>query len=163
MGLSGQNRRVHHLMLGHGSDAEVRQSWQRRYAESGQSTPEDGDWFPELRRKLQRYGEGEHVDFSDVHLALPKLTAFQEAVISATRAVGYGQTVSYGELADLAGYPRAARAVGTVMSSNPVPILVPCHRVVGSGGKLGGYSAPQGVSMKQDLLAMEAEGVRMRV
>ena len=95
-----------------------------------------------------------------MQLAFPKLTAFQESVVLAIRAVGYGQTVSYGELAELAGYPRAARAVGTVMSTNPFPILIPCHRVVASGGKLGGYSAPQGLSLKESLLAMEAEGVR---
>lgn len=160
MGLAGSGNRVHRLTLGHGSDREVRDALVGGQDPDRQPPREDAEWQLKLRRRLQQYGQGEYVDFSDVHVVFPKLTAFQEAVIFATRAIGYGQTVSYGELAELAGYPRAARAVGSVMSSNPLPILIPCHRVVGSGGKLGGYSAPQGIPLKQSLLAMEAEGVR---
>jgi len=62
---------------------------------------------------------------------------------------------TYGELADLAGYPGAARAVGSVMSSNRYPIIIPCHRVVGSAGSLGGFSAPQGISLKERMLTLE--------
>jgi O-6-methylguanine DNA methyltransferase len=160
MGISGTAHRVQRLRFGHHSDEEVRDALLDHQSHNGETFPKNSDWFPDLRRRLQRYGQGEYVDFADVELLLPKLTAFQEAVMYAVRAVGYGHTVSYAELAELAGYPRAARAVGTVMSSNPLPILVPCHRVVGSGGKLGGYSAPQGLSLKQDLLAMEAETVQ---
>jgi methylated-DNA-[protein]-cysteine S-methyltransferase len=64
--------------------------------------------------------------------------------------------MSYGELAAKAGYPRAARAVGSVMSSNRFPIVIPCHRVVAAGEKPGGYTSPQGVGMKLRLLALEA-------
>lgn len=160
MGLTGNGNHVYRLTVGHSSDSEVREFICQQQATDHTPPPADADWFPNLRRRLQKYGQGEYVDFSDVQVAFSKLTAFQESVISATRAIEYGQTVSYGELAELAGYPRAARAVGTVMSSNPFPILIPCHRVVASGGKLGGYSAPQGISLKENLLAMEAEAVR---
>lgn len=68
--------------------------------------------------------------------------------------VPFGETVSYGELAEMAGRPGAARAVGNVMSRNPVPIVVPCHRVVAAGGRIGGYG-PSGVSTKRFLLALE--------
>jgi methylated-DNA-[protein]-cysteine S-methyltransferase len=70
------------------------------------------------------------------------------------RDVGFGETVSYGELAEMAGRPGAARAVGNAMSRNPVPIVVPCHRVVASGGRIGGYG-PSGVRTKRFLLALE--------
>lgn len=70
------------------------------------------------------------------------------------RDVGFGETVSYGELAEMAGRPGAARAVGNAMSRNPVPIVVPCHRVVASGERIGGYG-PSGVRTKRFLLALE--------
>ena len=70
------------------------------------------------------------------------------------RDVGWGETVSYGELAEMAGRPLAARAVGNALSRNPVPIVVPCHRVVAAGGRIGGYG-PSGVATKQFLLALE--------
>jgi methylated-DNA-[protein]-cysteine S-methyltransferase len=75
------------------------------------------------------------------------------------RDVPYGETVSYGELAEMAGKPGAARAVGNAMSRNPVPIVVPCHRVVAAGGRIGGYG-PSGVGTKRFLLALE--GVQLR-
>jgi methylated-DNA-[protein]-cysteine S-methyltransferase len=76
------------------------------------------------------------------------------------RDVDFGETVSYGELAEMAGRPGAARAVGNAMSRNPVPIVVPCHRVVASGGRVGGYGS-SGVETKRFLLALE--GVELRV
>jgi methylated-DNA-[protein]-cysteine S-methyltransferase len=74
------------------------------------------------------------------------------------REVPFGETVSYGELAEMAGIPGAARAVGNAMSRNPVPIVVPCHRVVAAAGRIGGYG-PSGVGTKRFLLALE--GVRL--
>jgi methylated-DNA-[protein]-cysteine S-methyltransferase len=70
------------------------------------------------------------------------------------RQVPYGETVSYGELAEMAGRPGAARAVGNAMSRNPLPIVVPCHRVVAAGGRIGGYG-PSGIPTKRFLLALE--------
>ena len=85
------------------------------------------------------------------------MTPFQLCVANATRRIPYGTTVSYGQLASLAGYPRAARAVGTVMSQNRFPILIPCHRVLASGGKLGGYTSVAGVDFKSRLLGLESQ------
>ena len=76
-------------------------------------------------------------------------------MIEACQRIPRGETLSYGELAAKVGNPGAARAVGTVMSSNPLPLVIPCHRVLGAGGCLGGYSARQGVAMKRRLLEME--------
>lgn len=92
--------------------------------------------------------EGVEVDLSSVS------NEFQRRVLSTLRKrVGPGKTISYGELAELVGHPGAARAVGTAMARNPVPIVVPCHRVLASNGKLGGYGG--GLDMKQTLLRLE--------
>ncbi|MEX1224432.1 MAG: MGMT family protein, partial [Pirellulales bacterium] len=74
----------------------------------------------------------------------------------ACRRIPIGQTMSYAELAAVAGSPGAARAVGNIMAGNRVPIIVPCHRVVGSGGSLGGYSSSGGLRTKRRLLSLEA-------
>ena len=106
-------------------------------------------------RRLQRFSEGARMDFSGVQLDLSHLTSFQERVIQRCRAIPYGVTLNYGELARQAGSPRAARAVGNVMATNRFPLVVPCHRVVGANGALGGYSAPNGLAVKVRLLRNE--------
>jgi methylated-DNA-[protein]-cysteine S-methyltransferase len=93
-------------------------------------------------------------DFSDIEIDESDLTPFQKKVTDACRQLGFGATASYGELAERVGHPGAARAVGSVMSRNRFPIIVPCHRVLSSGG-LGGYSSPRGLSTKQELLEIE--------
>jgi methylated-DNA-[protein]-cysteine S-methyltransferase len=86
--------------------------------------------------------------------ALPTdATPFARAVWQATAAIPYGETRTYGELARAAGSPGAARAVGGAMAKNPLPLVIPCHRVVGAGGRIGGFSP--GVSLKRCLLAHE--------
>ncbi len=164
-GLWGSAAGVEGLSIGHIGQREVRAAVQ--VAISGGTPdgnvdvtddvlPEEADWNPQLRGMVQDYCQGHPVDFSEVDVRQPPQTPFQRAVIAATRQLGWGETVSYGELAARAGYPRAARAVGTVMSSNRFPLIIPCHRVVAASGRLGGYSAPQGVELKVHLLAMEA-------
>ena len=114
------------------------------------------DWSRDLREELTRFADGEPISFDHVELAWPKpLTRFRKRVISETRRISWGNTLTYGEVAKRAGSPGAARAVGTAMSSNRFPFVVPCHRVVGSGGGLGGFTAPGGVGLKERLLMME--------
>jgi len=112
-------------------------------------------WNPELVKRLQAYAEGARDAFLDVKLDLGPQTEFQRRVVARCRAIGYGKVMTYGELALAAGSPRAARAVGSVMRTNRVPLIVPCHRVVASGGGMGGYSAGEGVRMKLRLLELE--------
>ncbi len=100
--------------------------------------------------------EGEPDDFREVPVDLSHLTPFAQRVIKACRRVAWGQTASYGKLAQAAGSPGAARAVGQVMSTNRTPLVVPCHRIIASDGRLGGFSAPQGLTMKRRLLALES-------
>jgi methylated-DNA-[protein]-cysteine S-methyltransferase len=93
----------------------------------------------------------------DLPIDLAGLSPFTIRVLTTLQGIPFGATVSYGELALLAGHPGAARAVGGVMAANPFPLVVPCHRVLASGGKLGGYSGGEGVATKKWLLAFEQE------
>ena len=107
----------------------------------------------ELAGRFHRYFAGERVSFDDVALELNGATAFQRAVTRALRAVPYGETVTYGELAALAGYPNAQRAVGTFCARNRFGLVVPCHRVVASDG-VGPYGS-LGSDYKRRLLDLE--------
>ncbi|MET3614662.1 methylated-DNA-[protein]-cysteine S-methyltransferase [Rhizobium aquaticum] len=109
----------------------------------------------ETAERLSDYAAGEAVDFSDIILDFDGVAAFEATVYHALRRVGRGETVTYGELAMLAGSPGAAQAVGTAMARNPWPVVVPCHRVLAAGNKPGGFSAPGGLVTKAKLLAME--------
>ncbi|HEX4723045.1 MAG TPA: methylated-DNA--[protein]-cysteine S-methyltransferase [Pseudonocardiaceae bacterium] len=98
---------------------------------------------------------GASTDLSRVELDLTDVPAFEQRVYAAARAIPPGEFVTYGELADRLGEPGAARAVGRALGRNPVPIIVPCHRVLAAGGRTGGFSAPGGVSTKMRMLAIE--------
>jgi methylated-DNA-[protein]-cysteine S-methyltransferase len=119
---------------------------------------EEGVW-PELQEAIRKYFEGRRVAFR-VRLDLGDRSAFFALVYRACRKVGYGQVISYGQLARAVGRPGAGRAVGAAMRRNPVPLVVPCHRVIGADGGLAGFSAWGGVAMKRRML--ELEGVVLR-
>ncbi|MDI6874603.1 methylated-DNA--[protein]-cysteine S-methyltransferase [Candidatus Solincola sp.] len=108
-----------------------------------------------LKRALLDCLEGKEVDreVAEGLLALPGLTEFQRRVYRAVISIPRGSTLSYRQVAERVGSPRAARAVGNVMRRNPFPVIIPCHRVVRSDGSPGGYSGPRG--MKERLLRME--------
>ena len=106
-----------------------------------------------LTERLARFFAGERDDFLDVEIDLDEATPFQRAVAEALRRVPYGEVVTYGELAALAGYPGAARAVGSFCAHNRFAIVVPCHRVVAAGG-IGPYGS-LGTDYKRRLLALE--------
>ena len=122
----------------------------RRVADRARRAPIDGV-LGATRRQLDDYFAGRSRSF-----ALPVRldgTAFQRAVWNALRETGYGETTTYGELAARIGRPRAARAVGQALARNPVPIVVPCHRVVGRQGALTGFGG--GIERKRLLLELE--------
>lgn len=108
-----------------------------------------------LAKRLKRMADGQPQDFGDVQLDLTGMTPFQRATIAACREISWGETATYGELAAKVGAPGAARAVGQCMAGNRFPLIVPCHRVLGAGGRLGGFSAPRGVDLKRQLLRLE--------
>ncbi len=109
-------------------------------------------------RQIQEYLDGKRTEF-DLDLDL-RGTAFQLEVWSALRDIPYGETRSYAEQAKVVGRPRAVRAVGTANGANPLSLVVPCHRVIATGGKLGGYGG--GLDLKARLLAMEQTGPSQR-
>jgi methylated-DNA-[protein]-cysteine S-methyltransferase len=110
----------------------------------------------ELAERIRAYFDGERVEFGDVQLDLSWMTPFQRSVADTLRAVPYGETVTYGELAALAGHPNAQRAAGTFCAANRFGLVVPCHRVVAADG-LGSYGS-LGVEYKRRLLVLEGNG-----
>lgn len=113
---------------------------------------ESAEAFGDLPQRLLRYLGGERVTFDD-NIDLSALTDFQRAVLEAARWIPYGEVRSYGWLACRVGNPQAARAVGQALARNPVPIVVPCHRVIGGDGGLTGFSG--GLELKRRLLEIE--------
>jgi methylated-DNA-[protein]-cysteine S-methyltransferase len=108
----------------------------------------------------EKYFDGEATDFSHVRLDLGDESAFFGQIYNALRRVGWGETTTYGALAKEVGAGReAARDVGVAMATNPAPLIIPCHRVLAAGGKIGGFSAPGGSTTK--LRMLELEGVRV--
>ncbi len=105
----------------------------------------------------QRYFAGERIDFDAIGLDLSSVDPFRRSIYDALRKVAFGETVTYGELAKRVGanQPQAAQDVGVAMARNPVPLIIPCHRVLAAGGKLGGFSAPGRTETKQKMLALE--------
>jgi methylated-DNA-[protein]-cysteine S-methyltransferase len=125
-------------------------------AKPGAPTPEVAEAIAAARR----YFAGEATDFSGFELDLGEQDPFFERIYAAARQVGWGHTTTYGALAkELGAGPEAARDVGQAMSRNPVALIIPCHRVLAAGGKVGGFSAPGGSAAKIRML--ELEGVRI--
>ncbi len=113
-----------------------------------------------VRRELDEYFEGRRRDF-DLPLDLRGREGFSRDILERLAKVPYGQVTTYKTLAVAAGNPRAARAVGTIMNRNPIPIVLPCHRVVGSNGSLVGYGG--GLDRKRHLLDLEAGTPRLDI
>ena len=111
----------------------------------------------EARRQVSEYLAGQRRVF-DLEIDLSGLGAFQQQVLRLTAAIPYGQTVTYAEIAKQMEKPRAARAVGRAEATNPLPLVIPCHRVIGSDGGLHGYGGPGGIHLKARLLEMERKG-----
>jgi O-6-methylguanine DNA methyltransferase len=109
-----------------------------------------------LVEEAKAYFEGRPVAL-DFPLDLPEASAFELKVYRALQKVGYGQVQTYGWLAEQVGSPAGARAVGAALSKNPVPLIVPCHRIVRSDGSLGGFSAAGGAKLKKWMLELEAK------
>lgn len=109
---------------------------------------------------VKRYFNGEKTDFSAIPLDLDGQDDLFRKIYAATRRIGWGQTTTYGALArEIGAGPEAARDVGQAMAKNPVSLIIPCHRVLAAGGKIGGFSAPGGATSKTRML--ELEGVRL--
>jgi len=106
-----------------------------------------------LADDLRRYFAGERVRLERYSVDLPRHPPFRRRALLAAREIRYGKVKTYGWIARRAGRPRAARAAGQAMSRNPIPLLIPCHRVIAAGGTLGGFGG--GLEMKRALLRLE--------
>jgi methylated-DNA-[protein]-cysteine S-methyltransferase len=132
----------------------------RALALTREATQPDESFLSELQERIAAYFEGENVDFStDPAVNLDGLNAFDRKVLQTCRKIPAGETTTYGELAVRVGHPGAARAVGTALARNPIPLIIPCHRVLRSDGHLGGFSAPGGLTTKQKLLRHEGSPI----
>lgn len=141
------------LRLPHGTVKEVRTEIQARFPQARPTARAQGEMATLMALCLD-YFAGRPADLSGITLDLAGCTPFQRRVYRALRTVPRGRTVTYGELARRLGAPGAARAVAGAMARNPVPLVIPCHRVMAAGG-LGGFSAAGGTDLKRRMLVLE--------
>ena len=135
-----------------GSDTHLHEI---RFGDAGvPASPEPGAVLLQAKAELEEYFSGKRTCFS-VPFLPQRGTDFQRKCWDALYAVPYGCTITYGQLAALAGFPGAARAAGGACHVNPIPIIVPCHRVIAAGGKIGGFAG--GLAIKNALLALERQ------
>ena len=115
--------------------------------------------FRPLQEQVSTYFEGAYVDFRNIHIELEGFSSFVGSVLTACRNVEFGRTITYAGLARKIKRPAAARAVGNALAQNPLPLIIPCHRVVRSDGKIGGFSAAGGTELKAKLLKHEQKSL----
>ena len=149
------DRGVAGVQLPEAGEAETRARMLHRFPAAGEAAPP-----AEVQQAIERMAallRGEASDLSTVALDMDGLPEFHRRVYEAARTIPPGKTLSYGDIARRVDAPGAARAVGQALGRNPFPIVVPCHRVLAAGGKIGGFSAQGGVETKRRMLAIEGE------
>jgi methylated-DNA-[protein]-cysteine S-methyltransferase len=137
--------------------AGVRADMRRRFPDATEAPPPPA--VQPVIDDIVALMDGAPKDLLDAKLDLDRIPDFHRRVYDVTRAIPPGQTLSYGEVAEKLDAPGAARAVGQALGANPFPIIVPCHRVLGAGGKVGGFSARGGTTTKMRLLNIEGAKV----
>jgi methylated-DNA-[protein]-cysteine S-methyltransferase len=159
MGLAWSENGVSRVFLAEKSRDGVERRLLRACGAPPVATSALPQWIAELIAAIQAYARGEAVDFSTVPVDLAGVDDFRLAIYEATRKLGFGQTTTYGELAKRAGHAGLPRETGAALGANPVPLIIPCHRILAAGGKIGGFSAPGGSLAKERMLTLE--GVRV--
>jgi methylated-DNA-[protein]-cysteine S-methyltransferase len=151
-GVAWSTRGVNRLQLPESSPATTEARLARSATKAALPLPPA---IEEAIDQLQSYASGHREDFSSIVLDLTGIAAFEQSVFAAARAIPFGETLSYGEIARQIEAPDAARAVGAALGRNPIPIIIPCHRVLAKDKRIGGFSAPGGTRTKERLLALE--------
>lgn len=122
----------------------------------------DGAYFKSLQRQIAAYYEGIRVNFGpEIPVSLDGFRTFGASVLRTCRQLQFGQTIAYGGLASKSGRPGASRAAGSALARNPIPLIIPCHRVLRTDGGLGGFSAPGGLTVKKKMLELERRTARI--
>jgi methylated-DNA-[protein]-cysteine S-methyltransferase len=153
IGVSFVGQQLQRVSIGNRSRSDALAAVQAGGEDTGETSLTDAqlNLLHRLADALCRSGD----DFHDVDVDLSHLRPFARRVAQRCRRIPRGSTMTYAQLAAACGSPGAARAVGNVMATNRYPLIVPCHRVVGSSGSLGGFSAPSGIELKRELLELE--------
>jgi methylated-DNA-[protein]-cysteine S-methyltransferase len=128
----------------------------KKYLVAGLDNPKfEKNLLKPLQNKIIAYFEGKPVNFNEP-LDLANHPAFTKKVLAACKKIPSGKTITYSQLAAMIGKPNASRAVGNALAKNPIPLIVPCHRVIRRDGSIGRFSAPGGVPLKKRLIALES-------
>ena len=152
-GIAWSARGIAGLQLPEASAEATRARLRRRWPDAIESEPPAG--VGRAIERVQGLLKGESVDLSDIPLDLESAPEFHRKIYEVARTIPPGQTMTYGEIARRLGMPHEAREVGQALGRNPVAIIVPCHRVLGADGKMGGFSANGGVATKRRMLEIE--------
>ena len=155
-GIAWGGRGVIGLQLPEADDARALKRLERRFPNTAEATPPE-----EVQHAIESIVallSGEQSDLSEIELDMTPVAPFEREVYRIARTIPPGETRTYGEVAERLGDKRLARDVGQAMARNPFPIVVPCHRVVAAGNRLGGFSAAGGVDTKLRMLAIEGAG-----
>jgi len=159
MGLAWSEAGLTRLCLPQSSRDAVERRLLRLDGVAGGDSGKPPQWVTDLIDDIRAYAEGETIDFSGVPVDLADVDDFRRAIYDAARRLAFGETTTYGELAKRAGHPGLPRETGAALGANPVPLVIPCHRILAAGGKIGGFSAPGGSATKERMLGLE--GVRV--
>lgn len=148
-----RDERIIGVLLPSSSDAAMRRAIEKRASDASEAAPPA--FVQRTIETIRRLCEGEAVSFDDAPLDRDRIEPFANRVYDILRRVAPGETTTYGAIAAELGDKALSRAVGAALGANPFPIIFPCHRVVGAGGKMGGFTAPGGAATKKRLLDIE--------
>ncbi len=152
-GLVWTARGIAGLSLPERNAGGTRTRLRRRWPHAVEATPPPG--VQKVIDRVLALLDGKSVELGDVPLDLERAPEFHRRVYEVARTIPPGQTLTYGEIARRLGAPQDSREVGAALGSNPIAIIVPCHRVLGADGKMGGFSAPGGIATKRRILEIE--------
>lgn len=163
LGLAWTERGLCSVIFPDPSEARVEERLRERHPQAKRASRAPA-WLRPIVKQLGRLLErGEALEWEEIPLDFTGITPFHEKIYREALKIPCGRVASYAELARRAGSPLAARAVGQAMARNPLPLVVPCHRVLNSGGKLGGFSAPGGLHSKERLLELEGYSLKPKL
>ena len=150
-GVVTHKKELRRIFIGYKSYNQLIRQITEEFGKDLKKIPSSGEFI----KKITLYCSGKKISFDSCKIEWHSLTTFQTKVLRGAMKIPYGTVSTYCKLAKTIGHPNSSRAVGNALSKNPFPLIVPCHRVVRSDGKIGGFSAGGGKELKEKLLRME--------